>query len=110
MISASFSIAFFIKVRNNGKLTKKGVLNEAHDFTKGNIYKQLFCFSTAIILTNLLQISDQFSIHGYDNSARNCLTLRSECSSFPKSSRYVQCFAFLISFLYLRIFSCMYDP
>lgn len=32
----------------------------AHDFTKGNIYKQLFWFSTPIIFTNLLQVSYQF--------------------------------------------------
>lgn len=31
-----------------------------HDFTEGNIFKQLFIFSAPIILTNLLQISYQF--------------------------------------------------
>lgn len=31
-----------------------------HDFTEGNIVKQLFIFSAPIILTNLLQISYQF--------------------------------------------------
>lgn len=31
-----------------------------HDFTKGNIFKQLFWFSTPIMLTNLLQVSYQF--------------------------------------------------
>ncbi|WP_019155712.1 MATE family efflux transporter [Robertmurraya massiliosenegalensis] len=32
----------------------------AHDFTKGNIVKQLFWFSTPIMFTNLLQVSYQF--------------------------------------------------
>ena len=31
-----------------------------HDFTDGNIFKQLFVFSAPIILTNLLQVSYQF--------------------------------------------------
>jgi len=31
-----------------------------HDFTDGNIFKQLFIFSAPIILTNLLQVSYQF--------------------------------------------------
>lgn len=31
-----------------------------HDFTEGNIFKQLFIFSAPIILTNLLQVSYQF--------------------------------------------------
>ena len=31
-----------------------------HDFTEGNIFRQLFIFSAPIILTNLLQVSYQF--------------------------------------------------
>ena len=31
-----------------------------HDFTSGNIWKQLLVFSSPILLTNLLQVSFQF--------------------------------------------------
>ncbi len=31
-----------------------------HDFTEGNIFRQLFLFSAPIIITNLLQVSYQF--------------------------------------------------
>lgn len=35
-------------------------MNKQHDFTKGNILKQLLIFSGPIMLTNLLQVSYQF--------------------------------------------------
>src|SRR4051794_33402266 len=35
-------------------------MKKQHDFTKGNILKQLIAFSGPIMLTNLLQISYQF--------------------------------------------------
>lgn len=50
-----YTDSIMVEIDRGGKLVAK-----QHDFTEGNIIKQLFIFSGPIILTNLLQISYQF--------------------------------------------------